>query len=89
VVSRPLGGKIVLYNPDAREVSVLNATAAVVWELCDGETPMADAVDRLKARFRSAETRDVEADVTKVLRTLSQRGLLGDSRFSPAEDAVG
>lgn len=76
VVCRSLGAKVVLYNPDAREVSVLNATAAAVWEMCDGETPLADAVARLKARFHAAETRDVQADVTAVLQTLSRRGLL-------------
>jgi len=89
VVSRPLGGKVVLYNPDSREVSVLNATAAAVWELCDGNTPVADAVARLKGRFRIAEARDVEADVATVLRTLSRRGLLCDPVGISSEDGIG
>jgi Coenzyme PQQ synthesis protein D (PqqD) len=89
VVSRSLGAKVVLYNPEVREVSVLNATAAVVWEMCDGATPMADAVTRMKSRFRIAETRDVAADVTAVLQTLSGRGLLRASGLSPTEEVVG
>src|SRR5439155_16671443 len=89
VVSRSLGAKVVLYNPEVREVSVLNATAAAVWEMCDGATPLADAVTRLKARFRIAETRDVAADVAAVLQTLSGRGLLRLSGVSRTEDVVG
>jgi hypothetical protein len=88
-VSRSLGAKVVLYNPEVREVSVLNATAAAVWEMCDGATPLADAVTRLKARFRIAETRDVAADVAAVLRTLSGKGLLGASGASLTGDMVG
>jgi hypothetical protein len=88
VVSRPLGAKVVLYNPDVREVSVLNATAATVWDLCDGQTPLADVITRLRARFHIAESRDVEADVTTVLHTLARRGLLCDA-IASAEDGIG
>jgi len=75
IVTRTLGAKLILYNPESREVSVLNASAAAVWELCDGETPVAVAVGRLQSRFRIATPRDLQADVTAVLRMLAQRGL--------------
>jgi len=88
-VSRSLGAKVVLYNPEVREVSVLNATAAAVWEMCDGATPMVEAVARMKSRFRIAETRDVAADLTAVLQTLSGRGLLRASGLSPTEEVIG
>jgi hypothetical protein len=84
-----LGSKVVIYNPDAREVSVLNATAAAVWEMCDGETPLVDAVARLKSRFRIEEARDVRADVASVLSTLSGRGLLHASGGSSPGEAPG
>jgi hypothetical protein len=82
VVSRTLGRKLVLYNPESREVSVLNATAAIVWELCDGQTPVAEAVARLRARFRVAESRDVTEDVAAVVRTLTRQGLLREAGHS-------
>jgi hypothetical protein len=77
---------MVLYRPDSREVSVLNATAAAVWEMCDGSTPVADAVARIHARFRVEESRDVSEDVTAVVHTLSQRGLLEASAGRYAEE---
>ncbi len=73
---RPLGARLVVYNPDSREVSVLNPTAAAVWELCDGVTPVASAVAALRARFRVDASRDVAADVDAVVRTLTERGLV-------------
>jgi len=88
-VCRSLGAKVVLYNPEVREVSVLNATAAAVWEMCDGATPLADAVTQLKDRFRIAEARDVAADVAAVLQTLSGKGLLRASGMGPTEEVVG
>ena len=88
VTTRSLGSKLVLYNPGSREVSVLNATAAAVWELCDGETPVADAVARLQTRFRGAGTRDLGADVAAVVQMLSERGLLSAPRDRAPEEIV-
>lgn len=80
VISRPLGARLVLYHPVSREVSVLNATAAAVWEMCDGAMPMADAVEQLRQRFHVGETRDVAGDVAAVVRTLAEKGLVSCSR---------
>jgi hypothetical protein len=76
VVSRALGSRLVLYHPATPEVSVLNATAAAVWELCDGKSRVTDAVDALRARFRVPASHDLERDVAATLATLSGRGLL-------------
>lgn len=89
IVSRPLGAKLILYNPQSREVSVLNASAAAVWELCDGETPVAAAAGKLAARFSVGGSRDLQADVTAVVRTLVQRGLVLEPSPAGAEDAPG
>jgi hypothetical protein len=89
IVSRTLGSRLVLYHPDTREVSVLNATAAAVWELCDGRTLLADVVTRLQARFRIEEARDVTADVTAELRTFAERGLISAPVPERMEEALG
>ena len=38
VVFRPVGEEWVVYDPAAGELHALNVTAALVWEMCDGET---------------------------------------------------
>jgi hypothetical protein len=68
---------------------VLNATAAAVWELCDGRTLLAAVVTRLQARFRIEEARDVTADVTAVLRTFLERRLIGAPASEHREEALG
>jgi hypothetical protein len=89
VVSRSLGARLVLYHPVSREVSVLNATAAAVWEMCDGATPVADAVERLRQRFHVGDTRDVAGDVAAVVRTLVERGLVISSLTHSAAETAG
>ena len=77
VVFRPLGREWVLYDPGSRKVHVLNATAALVWELCDGEH---DAVAMARAlRQTVADPPDddtVREDVADALATFRDEGLL-------------
>jgi pyrroloquinoline quinone biosynthesis protein D len=54
----------------------LNATAAEVLGLCDGERSVDDIVATLSARYAAA---DVTDDVRELLDALGQRGLVVDA----------
>jgi pyrroloquinoline quinone biosynthesis protein D len=54
----------------------LNATAAHVLELCDGERSVDDIAGDLSARYGGA---DVAADVCELLGSMAQRGLVVDA----------
>jgi pyrroloquinoline quinone biosynthesis protein D len=54
----------------------LNATAAEVLELCDGQRSLDDIVDVLAARYNAA---DVGDDVRGLLDAMTKRGLLVDA----------
>jgi pyrroloquinoline quinone biosynthesis protein D len=54
----------------------LNATAALVLELCDGERSLDDIVGELSARYEGADVRD---DVRELVDGMAQRGLLVDA----------
>ena len=54
----------------------LNATAAEVLELCDGERSLDDIVGALSARYDGAEVRD---DVVELVDAMAQRGLVVDA----------
>jgi pyrroloquinoline quinone biosynthesis protein D len=54
----------------------LNATAANVLELCDGERSLDDIVVELSARYQGAEVRD---DVVHLVDAMVQRGLVVDA----------
>ena len=54
----------------------LNASAAEVLELCDGERSVDDIVGALSARYAGA---DVRGDVLELVDTLAQQGLVVDA----------
>ena len=54
----------------------LNATAADVLELCDGERSVDDIVGALCARYEGADLRD---DVQELIDAMAQRGLVVDA----------
>jgi pyrroloquinoline quinone biosynthesis protein D len=54
----------------------LNATAAEVLELCDGERSLDDIAGELSARYDGA---DVRGDVEELIDAFAQRGLVVDA----------
>ncbi|MDH7487840.1 MAG: PqqD family protein [Anaerolineae bacterium] len=70
------GDEIVLHDPRSETVHVLNPTAALVWNLCDGRHTLEDAEQAIRARFAVPSDRDVLADVRDLLAALTERGLL-------------
>ena len=54
----------------------LNATAADVLELCDGERSVDEIIGSLSARYEGSDLRD---DVQRLVDGLSQRGLVVDA----------
>jgi pyrroloquinoline quinone biosynthesis protein D len=54
----------------------LNATAAEVLELCDGESSLEDIVGTLSARYGGA---DLDGDVRGLVDAMAQKGLVVDA----------
>ena len=74
--ARPAGKEILLREPEDSRVHFLNASAALVWGCCDGETTLADCAQRLRAAFRIPAGMDLEEDIHVAVADLSARGLL-------------
>jgi hypothetical protein len=70
------GRDILLYDPIADAVHVLNATADSVWEMCDGRHSPAEIVTELRKRYGGTESADLPGDVESALRALAAKGLL-------------
>jgi pyrroloquinoline quinone biosynthesis protein D len=78
-VTRPrlVTGARLRYDEVREEGAVkLNATAAEVLELCDGERSVDEIVDALSARYDGADLRD---DVHELVDAMAQRGLVVDA----------
>lgn len=54
----------------------LNATAAEVLKLCDGQRTVAQIVDALLKKFSTADRQVVEGNVRQLLTRIRRRGLL-------------
>lgn len=78
VVFRSLAHEWVLYDPETSQLHVLNATAAMVWGLCDGATTRAQMVSEIRESLAGApDAATVRKDVDEILGRFASEGLLG------------
>jgi len=69
-----LDDEILLYNPAQARVIALNASAALVWELCDGTLSRSEIVALISEAYPEAGS--VAADVDELFATLREAGAL-------------
>jgi hypothetical protein len=67
--------ELILYDPRSGESFLLNGTAAVVFQLCDGQTPVS-SIAREIVSVLSAPSETVLADVQRVVKELAEKGLV-------------
>ena len=74
-----IGNEAVLYNSNQKAIHVLNTTAQVIWELCDGNHTSEDIEREIRERFAVPEGYDVGGDVRQTLAIFSEKGILEQS----------
>ncbi len=75
VVSHPGGGETIVYDLKTHKAHCLNATAAFVWQRCDGRQTVRDIADQ----FAAEQQHDVDESVVWLaLKQLDQARLLED-----------
>jgi hypothetical protein len=73
ILIQEMATEILAYDVDGGKAHCLNATAAAVWHLCDGQTPVAEIVKQLAAEIDTPANEEV---VRLALDQLHQAGLL-------------
>ena len=71
-----LGMETLLYNPANDKVTVLNETAAAVWEMCDGEHTLSRIEAKIRDVFNPPSSQDVAEDVKNTLTRFQEDGIL-------------
>ncbi len=71
----------VLYNIHTAHTMTLNATAALIWDYCDGQHDVASIAAELREVFPDAP--DTESDLVGVLHKLMFAGMIIDSAVPP------
>lgn len=75
VVEREIDGSLVLYDHLHQRVHVLNPTASLIWQMCDGRHAAEEIAARLAMMFRS-NADAIPDDVASVLRMFTAEQLL-------------
>lgn len=76
-----IGGEVLLHSVNSEQIHYLNATASLIWDLCDGQHTLEDMETALRASFAIPAEADVQADIQHTLESLVDKGLL-----LPSED---
>ncbi|MFN0263224.1 PqqD family protein [Tepidamorphus sp. 3E244] len=69
-LTQELDDEVVLYHPERSEALCLNATAALIWGLCNGETTVAEIQHLMAEAF--PEVPDISRDVMDALDALQR-----------------
>jgi len=67
----------IIYEPQSETMHTLNATAAFIWVLCDGQHCLNEIISEIRNNFTSFET-DPETEVLKAIRRFQALNLLID-----------
>ena len=76
VICKDLGNEALLYDGEGEMIHVLNPTALLMWELCDGEHSLEDMEAAVRDRFLVPDDTDVLEGIESALHTFAQRMLL-------------
>jgi len=70
-----MDGEAVIYRHIARKAIYLNESAAVVWQLCDGNRSIREIVDMLAEAYPGARD-ELSVDVMEAVERLEREGAL-------------
>jgi PqqD family protein of HPr-rel-A system len=76
VLRGSMGEETVLYNEESGGIHVLNPTALLVWNLCDGEHTLSEIESAMRKEFSVGAEQPVSEDIQEVLERFSKEGLL-------------
>jgi len=76
ILCKRMGQETVLYNKESEAIHVLNPTALLVWDLCDGEHSFEDMEKAIRNEFSVSEEERVSQDIQGVIDRFSKEGLL-------------
>ncbi len=74
ITEKILDDEIVLYNPANHNIHSLNKTAGILWNLCDGKTPINEMIKYLQESCKG-DQRVIEIDVLTTFEEMKEKQL--------------
>lgn len=72
-------GRWLLYNQNERTAVTLSASAGILWELCDGQTSVAELIEQLQDFYPEVDAGHLEAETMGMLHNFLEQGLVTNS----------
>ena len=76
IVIQDIGRETLLYSAEGKVIHVLNSTAKLVWELCDGAHIIEDMEQAIRENFSTSKEHNVTEDIKKTLDLFSSKGVI-------------
>ena len=76
IVIQDIGRETLLYSAEGKVIHVLNPTAKLVWELCDGTHTIEDMDRAIRATFSMSKEHDVAGDIKRTLELFATKGVI-------------
>ncbi len=73
---KDLGDEFLIYSAEHKEIHVMNPTARLIWDMCDGEHSITDIEKELRAHFSNSDGRDIIKDIQSTINIFHDKGLL-------------
>jgi hypothetical protein len=70
-----MDGELLLYDPSGSRIIQLNSTAALIWQLCDGQRTVQEMISLLQAAYPDASG-SIALDVPEMLDRWAEAGCL-------------
>lgn len=75
LILEPIDDELLLFHPGQTKIIYCNATASLVWQLCDGQRTVQEIIELLQTAYPEARNKIV-TDVQATLRQFAQQGAL-------------
>ena len=76
LIVQDIGHETLLYSAEGKVVHVLNPTAKLIWELCDGTHTADDMERKLRMNFSTAKEHNVVEDIERTLDLFVSKGII-------------
>lgn len=76
ILTQDSGDEVMLYDPNADEMHILNPTAQLIWDLCDGTHSTEQITAEVTTKFTVAAEANVAGDVSQTLSEFASKNLL-------------
>ena len=76
LIIKDLGDEFLIYSAEHKELHVINPTARLIWDMCDGNHTINDIKTEIQTRFAIPPDRDIISDIHSTLDTFCKKGLI-------------